>query len=447
MSTVSIAQAADPAPAATPAAPAAPAPFVDSLGDAIAGGKAKLELRYRYENVDQDGIDSAANASTLRTRVSYATGEWKSMTAMVEFDNVSDIGDGHYNSTRNGETTYPIVADPSGTDLNQALLKYVGLSNTVITGGRQRINLDNQRFIGSVGWRQNEQTMDSVLVEYKGIDRLTATYGYVTHVHRIFGPEELPNPNAGTNVGNVGEFAGETHLVNLKYVLNEKFTAVAYDYMLDFDNNINPNISTALSTQTMGLRFTGKIPVSTFKLGYTVEGAQQSDYKDNTTSFDALYTLAELTFGGGDKIKWEAQVGQETLGADDDATTALGATTAVAVQTPLATLHKFQGWADKFLSTPCVVPAGPAQGCGLVDTYVGGTVNVMGYGFTLVGHTYEADDTGLDYGDELNFQVSKTFAKRYTVTAKYADYKQGDAATGLTKTDTTKAWLMAEAKF
>ena len=42
---------------------------------------------------------------------------------------------------------------------------------------------------------------------------------------------------------------------------------------------------------------------------------------------------------------WRIGGGYEVLGADDGAAL-------TSFQTPLATLHKFQGWADKFLTTP-----------------------------------------------------------------------------------------------
>lgn len=386
----------------------ATAAHADALGDAIAKGKSAIELRYRFENVDQDGIASEANASTLRTRVRYATSEWMQMSAMVEMDNISRIGDDRYNDTRNGKTTYPIVVDPDGTDLNQALIKYMGLTNTAITLGRQRLNLDNQRFIGSVGWRQNEQTLDAALVEFKGIDRLTATWGFVSSVQRIWGPDAGTPPPV---------LDGESHLLNVKYARGEPLTAVAYAYLLDFDN------AAALSSKTVGLSLSGKLPAGDFKFGYTAEFAQQSDYADQPVSYDANYGLAEISFGKG---PWEVQLGYELLGSDGGV---------AAVQTPLATLHKFQGWADKFLTTPAV---------GLIDTSLGGTVKLAGYGFTLVAHQYEGDSNGADYGDEINVQIARTFAKRYTLTAKYADYSMGDV---VAVKDTAKAWLMAEAKF
>lgn len=384
----------------------------DLFGDALAKGKTNLELRYRLENVDQVGNAKTANASTLRTRLRYTSGEFQQASLMLEFDNVSRIGDDRYNDTRNGKggaAGFPIVVDPDGTDLNQALVKYMGVANTPITVGRQRVNLDNQRWIGSVGWRQNEQTLDGVMLDYKGIDRFTATYGYITQVNRINGPDAGAPP---------AEFDSASHLLNLKYVTGEALSAVAYAYLLDFD----PTVVAASSSQTIGLRLTGALPLSEFKLGYSGEFAQQSDYGNNAASFGADYMLAELTFG---KAPWEVQLGYELLGSDSG----------VAVQTPLATLHKFQGWADKFLATPAA---------GLVDVYAGVSAKVAGYGFALAAHQYEADTTGADYGDEINAQIMKTFAKRYTVTLKYADYSAG---TLLAATDTTKVWLMAEAKF
>lgn len=399
--------------AAAAAEPAKPAvEKVDNATDFFTKGKANVELRYRYEEVDQDGIDGGAYANTLRTRLRFATAEWAGWSSLVEWDNVTMIGDDNYNDTRNKQLSYPLVADPEGSGINQAYIKYTGFDKTAIIAGRQRVNLDNQRFIGSVGWRQNEQTLDGGMVEYKGVDKLTATYGYFSNVSRVFGPHEEPKGSPPDDLG------GDIQVLNLKYALSDMFTVTGYGYLLDI------NDAPAMSSQTVGLRFTGKIPVaSDYKLGYSAEYADQQDYTNNPVEYDADYALAELTFGNA---SWELLAGYELLGSDDGK---------AAVQTPLATLHKFQGWADKFLVTPTV---------GLADTYVGGTVKFYDYAFTAVAHEYKGDENGDDYGTETNLQVAKTFAKNYTLTLKYADYQSGDVAT---ITDTSKIWLMAEAKF
>jgi hypothetical protein len=55
---------------------------------------------------------------------------------------------------------------PQKSELNQLWISYAGIPDTVIKGGRQRIKLDDDRFIGNVGWRQMETTFDSVLVTH-----------------------------------------------------------------------------------------------------------------------------------------------------------------------------------------------------------------------------------------------------------------------------------------
>ena len=101
--------------------------------------------------------------------------------------------------------------------------------------------------------------------------------------------------------------------------------------------------------------------------------------------------------------------------------------------TPLGTLHKFQGWADKFLTTPSA---------GIEDSYVGVNGSFAGFNGQAVWHDFQAEATSQDYGTELDLSVSRKFAKRYDVLLKYADY----SADGLF-TDTRKFWLQLGAAF
>ena len=92
------------------------------------------------------------------------------------------------NSTNNRRTEFPIVADPTGFDLNQAYLRYRDDSLTV-TMGRQRILHGGQRIVGGVAWRQNEQTFDALRVQ-SSHDKASIDYSYVVNVNRIFGPDD-----------------------------------------------------------------------------------------------------------------------------------------------------------------------------------------------------------------------------------------------------------------
>ena len=154
-----------------PAGTAPPPPAPPDPVTAITSGQAHLDFRYRYEQVDQQGFDVDAYASTLRTRLNYTTAEWQGLTAMLEAANVVVLGQYDlYNSTTNGATSRPVVADPEYTEINQAWLQYRRGSFTGI-GGRQVINLDNQRFVGNVAWRQNDQTYDAVTLKLGAIPR------------------------------------------------------------------------------------------------------------------------------------------------------------------------------------------------------------------------------------------------------------------------------------
>ena len=187
-------------------------------------------------------------------------------------------------------------------------------------------------------------------------------------------------------------------------------------YALDFAD------SPALSSQTIGGYSMGEVAIDSVTLDYRVEGAKQSDYADNATDYDADYLLLSV---GGKLSGVRLGLASETLGADSDA--------AIAFATPLATMHAFQGWADKFLNTPAT---------GIVDTYASLGGAVKGVNLLAVYHEYESDTGDIDQGEELNLQASKKLGSNYTLTLKYADYSAGDAGS-----DAQKIWLMAEAVF
>jgi len=369
----------------------------DALSDMISGGTAKFNLRYRYEGVDQDGIDDEAGASTLRTRFTWTSAEVNDITIGLEMDYVSVIGSERYNSTENGNTSYPVVPDPEGFDLNQSYIKYSGES-VVATGGRQRILHGTQRFVGGVGWRQNEQTYDAVRTEFSVTDAFSVDYSFVWNVNRIFGPDDGAQP---------ADWHGESHFLTATYNLGDAGKLQGFGYLLDFENDNGP----PNSTSTYGLGYTGTFGMMTLAATY----ATQSDYGDSPLSYDADYYFAEAVF------KFEPvtlTAGYEVLASDDGT---------AAFRTPLATLHKFQGWADKFLLTP----AG-----GIEDAYIGIKGKVGPVALAATWHDFGAEEGSMDYGTELDLVATYKIHKNLTAQLKYADYSADDFAT-----DTTKYWL------
>ncbi len=385
----------------------------EGLETLVTDGKAGLDLRYRYEDVDQGGKPSTAKANTLRLRLNLATGTVGGFSGFTEFDHVQVVGSEHYDSTRNGLTRYPVVADPEGTDLNQAYLQYAAPAGTTLRLGRQRIRLDSERFIGSVAWRQNEQTYDAFSLETKALPGATVTYAYLDEVRRVFGPDS-GSPQA--------TFDSNSHVLNLKLTSLSVGALTVYGYHLDFDD------APQLSADTYGARYDGSHALGEqLKFGWALEFARQRDTGANPVRIDTHYNLVEMS------LKTTAAgviVGREVLSGERGTFTSA---TNPAFQTPLATLHKWQGWADKFLTTPSA---------GIEDVYVGVNGSLAGFNGQAVWHEYSAEATGLDYGTELNLSVARKFAKRYEVLVKYADY----SAEGLF-TDTRKLWLQLGAAF
>ena len=364
---------------------------------ALSESTVKVSFRARYEGVDQEGIDDNASALTLKSRISVSTGDFKGLSAGVEVDNVTDIID-NYNSTRNGETDYPVVADPTGTDVNQLFLKY-STEQFSATAGRQRILHNNQRFVGGVGWRQNEQTYDGYRFEMNAVEGFSADYSYVYNINRIFGPD-----------GDKADLHGQFHLLNTGYNINKDHKINVYAYLLDFDT------AASSSTDTYGLSYKGKFGPVMVNAAY----ATQSEAGDNAADFSADYYNIEL----GTKVSSVTLLaGIESLGSDNG----------VGFSTPLATLHKFQGFADKFLATP---------GQGIEDIYFTAKTQVQGIKLAATYHDLSSDVDSIDYGSEIDISAAYEINKNYSVLVKFASFNADDQGV-----DSDKLWLQAAVKF
>jgi hypothetical protein len=382
----------------------------DSITDALKNGEAHLDFRLRYEDVDQDNpANLEGDALTLRSRLNYKTGDFKGVTAFLEMDNVSAADKDSYNSTTNGEVDKAVIADPTGTEVNQAWVNYANW-DTDFKYGRQRINLDNQRFIGGVSFRQNEQTYDAFSVSNSSLSDTKIFYTKINNVNRIFG-EDSPD----------GDHKSDTDLLNIKYSGMAVGAITGYAYLIDDKD------SARFSTDTYGLRFAGNSKGDNLAFDYALEYAKQDDSANNPVDYSADYILAE---GGLTVSGFKLKLGYELLGSDDGE---------AAFITPLATLHKFQGWTDQFLTTPNE---------GIEDIYLSAGTTFSGLKLLAVYHRFASDEDNAsndnDLGDEWGISVGKEFAN-YGLSFKYASYSSGDSSFG--KSDTEKLWLTATAKF
>lgn len=395
----------------------------DTFVDAIKNGKAGLSFRLRYEDVEVDTpSNDSADALTLRTRLNYTTDTFKGFGAMLEMDNVTALTSVNYNDGVNGKPG-PAIADPKGTEINQAYLSYA-YKDTGGRWGRQRVILDNARFIGNVGWRQNEQTYDAVSISSKSVPDANLFGGYVYNVNRIFGEDSL-----------VGDVDQSTFLLNANYEGFSWGKFSGYGYLVDADPSGKQLAAGAnfnrWDTNTFGLRFAGATDATdSVKVSYVAEYATQSDTDDNPLSYSADYYNLE---GGASFAGVTVKLGTEVLGADGSDGFYI---------TPMATLHKFQGWADQFLGGGL----GNITG-GVEDVYFSVGGKVAGIKLLAVYHDFTSDDKGAsgnasdDLGSEIDLLVGKSWGD-YGLLLKYSDYNADDHSV-----DTEKLWLQATAKF
>jgi hypothetical protein len=386
---------------------------VSPIAGAFGETKPILDLRLRTENVDQAGLAEDAHATTLRLRAGFETGKAWNTALLVEGEGVVPIQDDYRpDPAVPTMTAYPVVADAENYEINRFQVTNTSLPGTTITLGRQRIALDDQRFVGPSAWRQNEQTFDALRVVNRSVANLVIDATYFDQVNRVFG-ERSPQ----------GDYTGDSGLLNVSYQTKAgKITA--FGYLLDFENIVGVPAAVRDSTQTVGARFAGERPVGKVKLAYALSYAQQSEWADNPLSFDLDYEFAEAS------VTWR----QFTLGAGAEILEGNGVK---GFTTPLGTLHKFQGWDDKFLTTP---------GNGLEDKYATLGVTLKGVGqldtlsVVTAYHDYEAEHIDADYGSEINVSLAAKY-QRVNVMLKFADYTHGVLASAR---DTQKVWGQVE---
>lgn len=387
---------------------------VNSVSDILSNGKYSLQIRPRYEFVDQDNALDNANAFTVRTVLGAkfdALGV-DGLGAQLEMTDVRNFGFDNYAPESAG---YSTVEDGEQTRVTQANISY-SKDGFVGVVGRKGINLDNQRFIGTVGWRQMPQTYDLVSVVYKGIDNLELMAAYVWQVNRIWDRDDL----GGVKVEN---FDTNTVLLHAAYKVSPALTITAYDYMIEsFADHI-------------GLRATGGTTLDNgVKLNYMAEYAKQNDpsLTDSSAPFsvtDPAQDADYYRFGlSASHHGFTAGACYEVLGEKGSGTNSFN--------TPLATLHGHNGWADMFLATPDDGLEDLSFKLGYADKTFGKILGVY--------HKFDSDAGSVDYGSEFDVVYTKKVMKDVNMMLKGAVYSQGDL---VSKVDTTKYWVMFDYKY
>lgn len=365
------------------------------------------DFRLRYEGVSQDGLPERSDALTARLHAGaeVSQGPW---SALVEGEATLPLL-GRYFDGLNGRTDRPIIADPGNLQLNRAQVRYA-VDGIVATAGRQTIAILDQRFVGSAPFRQNDQSFDAVRVQLGAPDGPTLDVSYAWQALGVNGARGRGARPDGISGNNLFAVAGLPTPVG---------TLSPFAFLVDQDEATVQTFR--LSSQSYGVRLSGTRPLGGgTTLAYVASWARQRDLGRNPNRYDADYLLGEASVG---RDGLTGTLGYEVLGADDGRPF-------TSFQTPLASLFKFHGWTDRFVTTP---PDG------LRDLYAR-----LGYGWRPAGvpvnlsagyHRFRSDRMERDYGTGWNLLATARFG-RTLLAARYARYDADGFAS-----DTEKLWL------
>jgi hypothetical protein len=309
------------------------------------------------------------------------------------------------------------IFDPDTTELNRLQLVWSPDPALTATLGRQRINLDDQRFIGSSAWRQDEQTFDAARVDTH-LGKFDATYIYIGHVNRVFA-EDL-------------DWGSDSHVLTASYSFAEPLRLSAFAYALDFNSPSTAGVRNQ-SSLTWGARATGKVQAGEFRFDYAAAAAQQSDYGSSLLVYDLGFLSVEATLTHGPvsvRVAHDELEGNGTRG----------------FSTPLGSLHAFNGWSDAFISNGAKTTVDGLRDANATLTWATGVKwdYLSNLVVTARYHNFEAERTGVDLGSELDLMATGNVTPQLSWLVKFADYDGPGAAPA--PTDRTKIWFGFEWK-
>lgn len=357
------------------------------------------ESRLRLETADQDDFALDATGLTLLVRPAIEFRVSSKLSALVEGEALVAIVD-EFNDGTGNTPDRPLIVDPNGVELNRAQLQYSFTPQTFLTLGRHELSIDDQRFIGPAAFRQNDQTFDGVHFSTRSLGTTTLQAGYIRRVNRVQGND---NP--------AGRFRGDSYYVNAN-VETPIGRLGAFHYAFDLGTPEPTPADDIFSSRTSGARLDGRFHRDQYGVDWEASFAHQRDFAENPVDYSANYWLLGL----------QGFVGPARLSARFES---LGAGDGQSFQTPLSTLHRFQGAADIFLVTPQE---------GLQDLEFEGrwsfgrTGPFRNVSTALSYHIFEPETDGPRFGQEIDFDVTAAFGS-YKLAFTAAHYNAETFAT------------------
>jgi hypothetical protein len=375
------------------------------FADALLAGRPILELRPRYNRIEESDKEDVTRGWTYRAVVGWRTAPWMGLRFTAEGINTGHIGPKEYNDdgAQFATSEYPLLPDPGHTGLNQAHVEYTGIDNLRVRVGRQRVRMDNQRWISDNDFRQTPQLFDGVEVANTSLPDTELLVSYFNRQR---------------------DTSGETNDLKLT-IVHAAWSPVpghsfaAYGYFHDqpvngaftgFSNN---------SYRAVGVRGEGAFPFGEFEIPYTVEYAQQRPYAGGNALIDVDYWRA----GAG--LAWRdvtLRYDEEVKGSNNGR---------YGLQMPLTDFYSFNGWTLHFFNTPFR---------GLHDKWLTLRAGYAPANLVLYAesHKFRSDLGDLDFGKETDVGLFWTFWEGAQLRLQHAAY---DSGSGQVAPRIRKTWI------
>jgi hypothetical protein len=365
-------------------------------------GTVKVDSRLRYEQFDQaGGLDM--EGLSHRIRYGFLTDEVAGIRLMAEGETVYAWG--------HGRDLHPADNAGDGTDLNQLWVSFRGEDSLSVKIGRQIYTLDDHRFIGHVGWRQNIQTFDAVTGDISLSESLGLKAFYIDAVNAVTG----------------GHNEIEAWGLNVAGKVGKEYSLTGFLYSIDG----RPDMP-AGSGNTAGIRFSGTFKGEAVIYVYSASYARQWEQSGTGGKpFGHDYWMLDARVK---RAEWSLGFGFESLGGNG----------IHGFSTPLATLHKFNGYADVFLGATAT--GGLVNGLEdyfLLAEYVLPAGN--GIRLTAIHHWFRPKRGPGDYGNEVDLVASFKVSNNWSLMGKYGRYSSRGGSGGVGGRD--KEMLTLEVNF
>ena len=374
----------------------------EAIKHAISEGTTSLNLRLGYEYSSTDDNRSPGKALSLRSRIGYRTENFYDTKVFVEFHSLVNMME-EFEFPGGNRKDRDFISDPDGERLHQGYVEYFGFPYLELKLGRQEIQLDDERFIGNVNWRQNGQSFDGLTLFAQPTSEIYLYAALLNQVNTI----TLSHVDLEHLI-----------LLHLKYVNEEIHKFHVFSYLVDDEFDQNDSI-------TYGVKVDG-LCGDILKYGFTF--AYQDDYQgSHNRNADLIkitlgILLDPFNFGFG----FSRISGKDGKDAPFD--------------TLYSTAHKFNGWADQFAGTN----GGNVFG-GVEDFYVEFETEYFNTKFLMRYHLFDTTEKGSlmnngnpihegTYGTELDFDLSRQINENLSAQITAAFYNENFDNGGLNPT-------------